>query len=284
MNIYTGAAFALPVRNSVFDIFVTGRDHQNRSNIGRARIDILNPCHIIEMSDEAVFSPGTPGAFDENGVSYPWFVATGGNLMMYYVGWMKSETVPYKVNVGLAAQKDKDSFIRYSESPVLTKNDEDYHGTGSVCVLKENDQWKMWYTSFVSWEKCKNKLRYRYFIKYAESDDGIAWRRNNNICINFKDDEEIAICRPSVLKINEQYYMWYCYRGEYYKLGYAVSDNGIHWRRKDDEMTLSASGLPWDSESQAYPHVFKFDEYLYLLYCGNEYGKNGLGLARMPLI
>ena len=284
MATHTGATFALKVWDSVFDLYVTGRDDHNRSLIGRVRIDLLNPGRILEMTKGPVLILGNMGAFDENGVSYPWIVSTDNHVRMYYVGWMPTIITPFQVHVGLALMKTKDQFHRYSRAPISTRTNEDYLGMGSVCVLKENDAWKMWYTSFTAWEKHENKLRHRYLIKYVESNDGIYWRRRNSICINFQNDEEIAICRPSVLKAKDMYHhMWYCYRGDHYKIGYAASNDGIHWERKDDEMVLPSSGTRWDSESQAYPHVFRFRDHLYLLYCGNGYGKEGLGLARTPV-
>ena len=36
----------------------------------------------------------------------------------------------------------------------------------------------------------------------------------------------------------------------------------------------------WDSDSICYGHVFRWKSELYMVYCGNHYGRNGLGLAR----
>jgi predicted GH43/DUF377 family glycosyl hydrolase len=279
MATHTGASFAVPVEDSVFDLYVTGRDTKNRSHIGRVRTDLKRPGTILEVAQDPVLPLGSPGAFDENGVSYPWIVRNRSELRMYYVGWMPTVLTPFQVHVGLGIGKSKDRFERYSKAPILERTDEDYLGMGSVCVLKDNATWRMWYTSFTAWENT-GRLRHRYLIKYAESGDGINWRRHDRICIPFQDDEEYAICRPSVLKVDGTYHMWYCYKGRHYKIGYAVSTDGIHWERRDGRFDLSLSGAGWDSESQAYPHVFGFEDHLYLIYCGNEYGRQGLGLAR----
>lgn len=37
----------------------------------------------------------------------------------------------------------------------------------------------------------------------------------------------------------------------------------------------------WDSESVSYPHVFTFENRIYMAYLGNEVGKTGIGLARL---
>src|SRR3989344_8601299 len=55
----TGSAFACQVdESSVWDLYVTGRDEQNRSQIGRIRIDLLNPTTVLEISEESVISLG----------------------------------------------------------------------------------------------------------------------------------------------------------------------------------------------------------------------------------
>ena len=75
--------------------------------------------------------------------------------------------------------------------------------------------------------------------------------------------------------------MWYCYRGTTfpYRLGYAESEDGLRWERKDHLMDLPTSDSGWDSEMIAYPHVFHHKGATYLLYCGNSFSKSGFGLA-----
>ena len=35
----------------------------------------------------------------------------------------------------------------------------------------------------------------------------------------------------------------------------------------------------WDSDSVCYSCVFRWKDAIYMLYCGNHYGRDGLGLA-----
>src|SRR3954468_5465508 len=81
MSTYTGAAFALQHEgSSVVDLYVTGRDGRNRSQIGVARLDLTRPTQVLDITPEPVFTWGERGAFDENGVSYPWLVRDGSEL------------------------------------------------------------------------------------------------------------------------------------------------------------------------------------------------------------
>ena len=77
--------------------------------------------------------------------------------------------------------------------------------------------------------------------------------------------------------------MWYSHRGESYKIGFAISTDGIHWERKDHLVGLDRSETGWDSEMLCYAYVFRHKDHLYMLYNGNDYGSAGLGLAKLPI-
>ena len=75
--------------------------------------------------------------------------------------------------------------------------------------------------------------------------------------------------------------MWYSYRGVAYRIGYAESENGIQWKRKDDLAGIDVSPDGWDSEMIEYPFIFDHKGSRYMIYNGNGYGKTGFGLAVM---
>ena len=84
---------------------------------------------------------------------------------------------------------------------------------------------------------------------------------------------------PACLKEDGIYKMWYSYRGQSYRIGYAESADGIRWERKDDLVGLDVSTSGWDSEMIEYPFVFDHGSRRYMLYNGNGFGRSGLGLA-----
>ena len=55
--------------------------------------------------------------------------------------------------------------------------------------------------------------------------------------------------------------------------------DGIKWQRKDSEAGISVSKSGWDSEMIEYACVFNHKDKKYMLYNGNGYGENGIGLA-----
>lgn len=284
MSTVTGSSFGVPVEDGpLCDVYVTGRDDQNRSRIGFVRIDLDAPGKIVEIGTEELMPLGDLGAFDENGIAYPWLVNHDGKVLMYYVGWMPTVLTPSQTHIGLAVQGPDGRFTRVSRAPILERTNEDYLSMGSSCVIYDDRKFKMWYTSYLRWGKTADEPKHTYVIKYAESKDGVHWSRANQVCIDVQHDWEFAICRPSVIKCDGNYHMWYATRGEHYRIGYAHSKDGIHWTRRDDLAGIGASGSGWESHAVTYPHVFECAGRLYMLYSGNDYGRQGLGLARLRM-
>jgi hypothetical protein len=91
----------------------------------------------------------------------------------------------------------------------------------------------------------------------------------------------MAIARPSVQFADGLFRMHYSWRGDGtgYRVGYAESSDGAHWRRADDGAGPQPAGEGWDSEMIAYPQVFAHDGQTYMLYCGNGFSAAGFGLA-----
>lgn len=279
-----GASFALSSykNRDFFDIYVTGRDKQGRSLIGIVKFD-MSTLRILELIEDPVMGLGEKGAFDENGTSYPYLVKANSRLFMYYTGWVQGVQVPWLNGLGLATSVDGQKFERYSRAPIFHRDNDDFIGIGSSCIIYDETEFKMWYTRFERWGQNPADHRHYYNIKYAESDDGIHWTRNKKICIDFQDTSEYALSKPCVLKWQNKYLMWYSYRGKFYKIGLATSEDGLDWTRQDKLAGIDRSETGWDAEIICYPYVFAYQDYLYMLYNGNGYGASGLGLARLPV-
>ena len=123
------------------------------------------------------------------------------------------------------------------------------------------------------------KPEHRYHIKYAESLDGLNWKRNALVAIDFSNEQEYAISRPTVIEDTDRWRMWYSFRGQSYRIGYAESADGRQWKRLDYLVGIDVSVTGWDSEMIEYPFVFDHAGQRYMLYNGNGYGKTGFGLA-----
>jgi hypothetical protein len=267
-------------QGDIYRIYFSGRDDLNRSLVGYADIDITNPGKILKIADKPVLELGELGCFDDNGVTPSWIVNHEGKKYLYYIGWRPRSTTRMSVIAGLAVSIDGGlNFKRVSRAPILRLTDkEPFSILTAPCVLKEGFTWRMWYVSGFEWA---NPDLPRYNIKYAESKDGLLWEQRAIVCIDSSAKEETALARPCVLKENGKYKMWYSYKkeGSTYRIGYAESDNGIDWMRMDERVGIDVSESGWDSEMIEYAFVFKHQGNRYMLYNGNGYGTNGIGLA-----
>jgi hypothetical protein len=261
-----------------YRVYFTGRDDQNRSQIGFFEIDLRDPAQILEVTDKPLLVSGQPGMFDDSGVMSSWIVNWGATKYLYYIGWNRSITVPFRNAIGLAISEDNGkTFKRYSSGPLLDRSIYDPSFTASSCVLLENGVWRMWYLSCLGWDG--SGKQHRYHIKYAESHDGLSWQRNGLVCIDFKSPAEYAISRPCVVKEQNIYKMWYSCRGAAYRIGYAESQDGLLWDRHDENVGIDVSETGWDSEMIEYPFVFDHAGMHYMFYNGNGYGQTGIGYA-----
>lgn len=270
----------LDVNAGTVRVYFAPRDEQNRSQIHFFDFDIRRPMEPLNISKQPLFTHGKTGTFDDSGVTLGSIVQSGNKKLLYYTGWSLAVSVPFNNSIGIA-EFFNGSFKRCGDGPIMTRTLHEPYSCASPFVMKENGVFRMWYASMDKWQKENNSLKHYYNIKYAESDDGINWKRKNIVAIDYQDDEEYAFGRPFILKENGLYKMWYSYRGGYYKIGYAESENGVEWKRKDHEAGIDISVQGWDSEMIEYPYIFDYKGERYMLYNGNGYGKTGIGFAKL---
>ena len=149
------------------------------------------------------------------------------------------------------------------------------------CILRQGELWKMWYVSTVKWTRDNNGLHYICVIRYATSADGIDWKTDPRVCMEPDLNDEYAVGRPSVVYEDNLYKMWYSIRRfrELYTIGYAESEDGISWDRRDDIVGIHKSQKGWDSEMICYPFIMDMNGQRYMFYNGNGRGITGIGFA-----
>lgn len=273
---------ALPTVTSVsggeIHILCGARDELGRSQIGR--VDLSRELRLARVSAEPVLTFGELGAFDDRGVLPSCVVKTAERCLLFYTGVMLGQTVPFYFAIGAASSLDGEHLERISRAPILDRNDVDPFLVASPCVLHEDGRMRMWYVSGVRWELEDGQPKHFYHIRYAESPDGLNWRRDGRVCIDFKPGE-YALARPCVVRDPDRYRMWFPYRGDRYRIGYAESPDGLNWERLDESVTFLGDTEAWEEQMQCYPWVFDAFGARYMAYNGNDYGATGFGLARL---
>ena len=271
-------------------VYYSSRDDKGRSHTSYFETAADNPSEILFVRDEPLLPLGEPGTFDDCGVMGTWALDVDGVKYLYYIGWTVRNTVPYHNSIGLALSEDGGrSFRKYASGPLFSPTPEEPYFTGTACVILDDGVWKNWYLSCTHWAPIKGRMEPFYHIKYAESDDGVHWRREGRVAIDFKNAEEGGIVKASVIRENGVYKMWYAFRNgaDYrenpansYRIGYAESDDGLDWRRLDERVGLDVSENGWDAQMLAYPHVIDSAGQRYLFYNGNGFGRSGIGYAQ----
>jgi hypothetical protein len=274
---------AEPAENGAVAVYFSTRDDLNRASIARAEVGLS--AHVpdpLHQDARPVLSPGSLGAFDDAGVTSSCLVDWRGHRHLYYSGWSRGSSVPFYFYIGCAISVDGGAtFSRVSEAPILERNHVDPYLTASPSILIESGTWRMWYVTGTGWRAASGRLEPCYRIAYAESRDGIEWRRDGRVCIDYSEPEEHAISRPWVVRDASTYRMWFASRGASYRIRYAESADGFEWRRVPELGGVEPSSAGWDSEMVCYPCVFDHGGSRYMLYNGNGYGRSGIGLARL---
>lgn len=262
----------------VFRIFYSGRNKLNQSHITYADVSLNEPYKVLNHSNGPILKPGNLGCFDDNGVTPSCLIRLdSGELALYYIGWNPGSTVRMHLFGGLAISNDSGkTFTRFSEAPIIERCKTDPYLNTAPWVVKAENEYRMYYVSGVEWI---HKDLPRYNIKMGRSTDGKVWQRDGHVCIDFKDDSENALARPYVIFEDGIWKMWFAHKGEAYRLGYAVSHDGVNWERQDELVGIDVSPTGFDSEMIEYAAVVKHNGKHFMFYNGNNYGFDGIGLA-----
>lgn len=285
---HTALPTPLIFNDQILRIFYTSRDDSQQSRISFFDVDASDFSSIVNVYEFPILELGGLGTLDDKGHTSSFIFQNGDRYFFYFNGYNIGTTARYRVGVGLAcSDRNLYHFDKYSTGPVMDRSIYDPCGAATPFIMQENGIYKMWYTSFLKWEMLNDIPEPFYCIKYAISNDAIHWSPTGDTCIPLQNDEG-GIVRPSVVKIDGIYYMWYSIRkntnyrenrSNSYRIGYAVSKDGINWTRKDEDVGIDVSDEGWDSEMVAYPYVFQLNGVTYMLYNGNGFGKSGIGYA-----
>ena len=273
---------ALQINSSTYRIYFTSRDKDNHTHIGYFDWKIGVPGEIIYKSKQAILSPGDLGMFDDHGVQVTSVVKHGELVYLYYLGWNIGEPQPlFYTAIGLAISEDNGvTFKKYSEAPIMERSKYDPWMVSGGTVILENKLWRMWYISGISFRYIDGVAQSKYDIKYATSQNGIDWERTGYSSLPLLENET-NISRMSIIKEDGIYKAWFPVKKKNrgYRVGYAESKDGNIWDRKDELSGIDVTPNSWDSDALDKMEVILHENKKYMLYNGNNFGKDGIGLA-----
>ena len=257
-----------------------------------------DPKRVLHVAEAPIMDLGELGTFDDGGIMPCSALWVGGEVYLYYVGWNPSVSVAYRNAVGLAISRDGGrTFERPYPGAVVDRSLTEPFFTASPFVMRERgggggtggEPFRMYYASGTGFLRVADRVEPLYEVMYAESDDGVTWRREGRPLLTRHHDRE-ATARPSVVPAaGGGYDMYFTYRGsddfrdgaDAYRIGYAYSEDGRAWTRDDGRCGIGvAPGDAWDSTMLTYPSVVDVAAGRYLFYNGNGFGRTGIGVAR----
>jgi hypothetical protein len=263
-------------------IFAGFRTQAGISRVGYVDVDADNPSRVLGVSQEPVLDLGIPGAFDENGVVPCAIVARQEKLFLYYAGYQLGQKVKFYVFGGLAISNDGgESFQRVSRVPICDRTDDELYFRVIHTMMLDGDEWRAWYGGGSEYSSEEGRQLPRYDIRHAFAPNGMALDNDYQVCLA-QDGDEYRVGRPYVFKDDKGLYRMLFSAGTAatgYRLAYAISNNGIDWTRRDQDVGIDVSPTGWDSAMQAYPAVIRHKDITYLFYNGNNYGEDGFGYA-----
>lgn len=267
--------------------------YASRADDGMSRISFLevlaeDPSIISYVHQDIICDLGQPGAFDDSGMMPTCVMTIDAEVWLYYIGWTKSDSVPYENAVGLLRSTDGVSFERVSAAPILSKSEYDPYFVGTCWVDSTEDCYVAYYLSCTGWHG-ENPPEATYDIKEAKSSDGQHWQLSGRVILaNDSIDEAIA----SVTIIDSApRVMLYCSRSTFgfrdktehsYRLRSAVEQEDGTWMKTARRYVMEpGEDGEWDCDMQAYPYAISVGERNLMFYNGNGFGKSGIGFAEV---
>jgi len=276
---------ARPIGDYRYRIYFNPRDREGRSNVSWIDIDIRDPTKVITLSKQPVIEPGELGFFDDNGAMGCWILEHDGHEILYYQGWNRGVTVSFYIAIGVAIRPLGNPdlpFERLSKGPILDRCMQEPMFAACPAVMMVNGQWHAWYQSGRSWIRGVDRAWPCYDIRYAVSADGVRWTLTGKQILTFAHRGEVAITRfCPLLEADARYRAWYSYRGNDwgYEIGYATSEDGVDWTRRDGLVGIVRDADSWEGPMICYPFVFDTEIGRFMLYNGGRYGAAGFGIA-----
>ncbi len=125
---------------------------------------------ILKICKEPILKLGDLGTFDEFG-TYPTSVIRNNNdILAYYGGWTRCESVPFNVAIGYAISNNNgETFNKLGNGPILSYSPDEPFILSGPKIRKFNNIWFLWYIAGRKWILANGKPEPVYKIRLAFS-------------------------------------------------------------------------------------------------------------------
>ncbi|MDC1004972.1 hypothetical protein OAQ34_05040 [Opitutales bacterium] len=275
-------------QNGILRLFISSRCQDDMMHPTYIDVDPNNPSEVIDVGEKPLLKIGSPGLFDDSGITLASIVRTKTDTYCYYTGWKRRRYgVSFELSIGVARLLDDgEKLEKLFIGPILGQDrSHPFLVAGPYVLRSESEGFRMWYCSGTDWQQRDHGPEPIYTVFTARSNDGLTWEGfSSDPVIDYNFDHEV-ISAPWVTKLANGYLMHYPFRGSItksdknYTIGVAISKDGTSWARMDEEVGIQKSENGWDSEMICYPAIFNSGDKTYMFYSGNGVGKGGIGYA-----
>lgn len=253
----------------------------------------LNGILWIRYARNPVLSAELFWEVPQSGIVCPAVIKDGKTFKM----WYGANGIPPRM-IGYATSADGINWNKHPD-PVLelgTPGEWDDSIMGPGTVMKEKEVYKMWY-----WGGRENWPVSEIQIGLAISHDGINWVKHDDVSTTVApfsssdpvlkvgspgEWDQLRIWSPAVLATNTGYEMWYAGRAGYTTppqlVGYAISQDGIEWKKSPDNPVISER--PEWGFSYLTSTVLEFNGFYHLWFTSFPFANDGqraeIGYAR----
>jgi predicted GH43/DUF377 family glycosyl hydrolase len=256
--------------------------YEGGGNQGR-QIGLATSTDTIEwkkIGDTPVLPKGPEGSWDSKYVTDPDVLVMEDEWLMYYVGSDGSGE-----NIGMARSRDGIHWVKYEGNPIFTPSREGWDSKNVMqpSVLCGGEEWRMYYGAFGTEQRC---------VGVAFSDDGINWKRyekNPVLPLGAKGswDDNSAFgadvnARFGTTYIYEMYYTG-AQSDRRYRIGHAVSHDGISWIKDPGPVLERSEKGSWDWFKTSIPTPIWLNGHPLIFYSGHD-GKDYVGIGRAEVV
>jgi hypothetical protein len=265
------------------EVLATALDGQNFGRIFSMTLGV--PDFGIRHADvEPRLDLGPEGAFDDSGVVPSCVLRVDDTLVLYYLGFQRAERVPYMIFTGAATSTDAGrTWKKVQATPILDRTAAEPFSRGAPFVMRDGDRFVCYYWSCWGWTHDGGKIHYNNHIHRLTSTDPLRWDGPSEVVLRCDPGPEFSVGRPCILVIDGVYHLWLSTRSleRPYRLGYAISRDGVHWQRHDALVGLWPSASGWDADMVCYASIVQHGDRVFMLYNGNGHGRTGFGVAEL---
>lgn len=203
-----------------------------------------------------VIKPDT--TIDKNGASSPSLLYENGVYKMWYNSY---DGIDYTISY--ATSSDGIGFVKYANNPIIRPQKNNQY----ICERWVHDPFVLWNSTLQKYQMWFTAAcdppptgLARWWIKYADSSDGISWNIREEPVLYPSSERTMwdveGVTSSSVVYKNGSYQMWFAGRsnGGAWRIGYATSSDGILWTKYSNNPVLDPTEN-WDKTHVAGPEV-----------------------------